>query len=116
MEITTSKEWREFYSSPGAIAECRAPSWLLDGCPKCGCTEWQVTNDYWAYCDDCGKGYPTAFPFTHAPLAHWGKDGFTCFMCRDTGLTKLGEPCDECSAGRVKIFEMNKRAQDQVSF
>lgn len=55
--------WRKIYSSPGGIAVCMSPQWLLNGCPKCGCKTWQVTDDHWAYCDDCSKGIPTDYSF-----------------------------------------------------
>lgn len=93
------QEWRNTYQFPGGIAECKSPQWLLNGCPICGCTEWQVTNDGWAYCDDCKKGFPTSYGFTHRPLMHWGKKGLTCFMCKDTGITSMGELCEECPTG-----------------
>jgi len=62
--ISTAKEWREFYKNAGAIATCMSPSWLLEGCPKCGNKAWEVTSDCWAYCKKCNKGYHTDFPFT----------------------------------------------------
>lgn len=92
--------WRETYTHPGGISTCMSLQWLLNGCPKCGCTEWGVTNDAWAYCDECGMGIPTDCAYTNQPLEHWGKDGFTCFMCHGTGKMKNGEPCDECEEGR----------------
>lgn len=96
----TEQEWRDTYAKLGGIAECMALSWLTNGCPKCGCAEWLVTNDGWAYCDGCYIGIPTAYSFTHQALAHWGKDGLTCFMCKDTGIQRDGSPCDECDKGR----------------
>ena len=92
----TEQERREIYTHPGGIAECQNLDWLLNGCPKCGCTEWQLTNDGWAYCDDCKKGYPLEYRWNNPPLVSWGKDGLTCFMCKGTKVTKAGEPCDEC--------------------
>ena len=63
--ITTAKEWREFFKSPGAKATCMSIEWLHGGCPKCGCKKWSVTCDCWAYCMECNKGYNTYYPFTH---------------------------------------------------
>ena len=77
MKIETSKEWREYYQSPGAIAVCRSPQWLLDGCPRCGHKNWQVTSDCWAYCDNCGKGVPTDYPFTFSVLEDFGEEDAT---------------------------------------
>jgi hypothetical protein len=65
----TEERWRKIYTSPGAIALCMSPEWLRNGCPKCGCTSWQVTNDCWAYCDGCYKSFPTLYAFTSEPLA-----------------------------------------------
>jgi hypothetical protein len=56
--------WREIYKSPGSVGLCRSPQWLRNGCPKCGCKTWQVTSDCHAYCDGCGKGFATEYPFT----------------------------------------------------
>lgn len=92
----TEQEWRETYTHPGGIAECQSLDWLLNGCPLCDCTEWQVTDDGWAYCDGCNHGFPLAHRYTSRPLAHWGKDGMTCAMCKGTKVTRNGEPCDEC--------------------
>jgi hypothetical protein len=58
------QDWRECYASPGGIAICQSPQWLLNGCPKCGGKRWQVTDDCWAYCMGCSKGIPTDYPFT----------------------------------------------------
>ena len=96
----TEQQWRDTYSKAGGIAEVQDLAWLSNGCPKCGCTEWQVTNDYWAYCDQCRIGIPTAYLFTNQPLAHWGKDGLTCFMCKGSGMLPDGSECDECGGGK----------------
>jgi hypothetical protein len=66
--IETSEEWRRWCQSPGAIAVCRSPQWLLDGCPRCGNKTWLVTSDCWAYCKECSKGVPTDYPFTNKVL------------------------------------------------
>lgn len=65
-EIKTAQDWRDFYKSPGAIATCETPQWLAEGCPKCGCKKWDVTDDCWAYCCGCAKGFPTDYPFTRS--------------------------------------------------
>ena len=100
-EVTyTEQDWRETLSKPGGVAVCMSPSWLTNGCPVCGCTEWTVTSDHWAYCDDCSKGIPTAYPFTHATLWRLGKNGYSCPICNGTGVDD-GEPCDLCDGGRL---------------
>lgn len=96
--MMTEQQWRDAYTRPGGIAECQDLAWLTNGCPKCGCTEWQITSDGWAYCDQCLIGIPLARSFMSRPLAHWGKDGLTCFMCKGTGITR-DEPCGECERG-----------------
>ena len=73
--------------------------WLLKGCPVCGCTTWQVTNDGWCYCDGCNKGYDTNGIWTGASLSHYDKNGFHCFMCKGHGK-RDGILCDECH-GRI---------------
>jgi hypothetical protein len=62
--LKDSEAWRNFARHPESIATCMSPSWLLDGCPKCGNKTWNVTSDCWAYCDKCFKGFPTNYPFT----------------------------------------------------
>lgn len=71
----TEQEWRDYYKSPGSIATCRDSRWLLNGCPLCGGETWQVTCDCWAYCMDCGKGYPTEYPFTHEIVSYLDANG-----------------------------------------
>ena len=60
----SEKEWREIYKKAGGIAVCADPTWLLNGCPRCGNKTWEVTNDCYANCKKCLKGIPTDFPFT----------------------------------------------------
>ncbi len=75
MSDYTEQDWRETYTKQGGIAVCDSPAWLLNGCPKCGCTLWEVTADCWAYCEGCLKGYPTSFPFTSQLTAQFGNRG-----------------------------------------
>lgn len=103
--MNTSQEWREFARKPGAITTVMSRNWLLDGCPKCGCKTWQVTNDCYAYCDGCAKGYSTAYPFTHAMLSRFDRHGLHCFMCDGYG-ERDGEVCDEC---RGKVTQPKSR-------
>ena len=70
----TEKDWRE-HSKSGSGGLVDNQTWLTNGCPKCGCKSWQVTNDYWAYCDGCHKGYPTRYAITNSPLADLKPDG-----------------------------------------
>ena len=69
--------------------------WLLRGCPRCECREWQVTNDGWCYCDGCNAGYDTNGIWTNATLSHFDKNGFHCFMCHGYGI-RDGKPCKDC--------------------
>jgi hypothetical protein len=93
----TYEEWYEFNQKKGtSTSMVGSPEWLLKGCPKCGGKEWQVTNDGWCYCDECGKGYTTDGIWVNAPLVHWNENGFSCFMCKGTGKTRGGEECDVC--------------------
>ena len=93
--METHEEWVEFHKSPGALSTAMSLDWLLQGCPFCGCKEWDVTNDGWCYCDGCAHGFPTDFIWTNEPLAHFDKNGFSCFMCHGTGKTRGGEDCEE---------------------
>ena len=74
--MITEQEWREIWQSPGGISTCRDTRWLLNGCPRCGCKEWQVTDDGWAYCDGCAVGIPTWGPLVGRGLWHFGPDGW----------------------------------------
>ena len=60
----TEQDWRNYYQNPSGVAVCQSPQWLLNGCPKCGGRQWQVTRDCWAYCHNCNIGIPTDYPFT----------------------------------------------------
>ncbi len=91
----TYEEWKVIANKPGSVTTVMELSWLLKGCPKCGCTSWQVTNDGWCYCDGCSKGYSTWGTWTSIPLAHYDQCGFHCFMCKGYGL-RNGDICDEC--------------------
>lgn len=73
----TAAEWREFFAKPGAQAECQSPSWLTEGCPRCGGKRWEVTDDAWAYClnPSCRFATSTAWPFTRHTLAVLNADG-----------------------------------------
>ena len=98
----TAKEWREFLQRPGAIATCMSPSWLMEGCPKCGCKEWTVTSDCRAYCESCKAGYSTDFPFTHRCISFMDAHGdMHCLFCRGTGECN-GEECQDCN-GQVTV-------------
>lgn len=70
----TEKDWRRTYGKPGGIGIAMSSTWLLNGCPICGCKSWQVTSDCWAYCDGCAKGIPTDYPFTESGeiISHLG--------------------------------------------
>lgn len=94
--MKTSQEWQEFARKPGAITTVMSRDWLLDGCPICDCKAWSVTNDCWAYCDGCSKGYRTAYSFAGTTLlSHFDEHGLHCFMCDGYG-ERDGEVCDEC--------------------
>ena len=71
----TEKEWREYSKSSGRGGEVDSQTWLTNGCPFCDCKSWQVTNDHWAYCDSCNKGFPTRYAMTNSPLAILKSDG-----------------------------------------
>ena len=90
------QKWRDTYKEGGAYDTCMYPSWLLHGCPVCGHSYWTVTNDYWAYCGHCMKGFPTDYPFTLRPLAHLDQNGVHCFMCEGTGKDYIGGKCTHC--------------------
>ena len=94
--METYEEWVEFANRPGSVSTVRELEWLLRGCPRCGCTSWQVTNDGWCYCDGCSAGFSTWGIWTNVPLAHFDEHGFHCFMCKGRGRLEAGELCDEC--------------------
>lgn len=96
----TYEEWVQYHKKPGAgISTVRYQNWLLKGCPICGCKEWQLTSDGWAYCDGCAKDYSTYSAWTNKPLEHFDENGYHCFMCKGHGFIN-GERCDICG-GRV---------------
>ena len=97
--METHKEWVEFCKKPGAITTVMYQEWLLEGCPKCGCKEWEITNDGWCYCNGCSKGYSTYGIWTNATLVFYDKSGYHCFMCHGHGK-RNGEICEDCG-GRV---------------
>ena len=97
MNRRTYEEWRDAVKRGALGCIVDSPSWLLEGCPTCGCKEWQVTNDHWCYCDKCARGFPTDFAFTNRSLAHFDENGYHCFMCKGTGETRAGNKCDECN-------------------
>ena len=105
MTVKNAQEWREFYKSAGAIATCRSPRWLLEGCPKCGNKTWHVTNDCWAYCKSCNKGYPTEFPFTSAPLSLFDSDGVHCVFCEGRG-EREGLICGDCHGAVTRPIDV----------
>jgi hypothetical protein len=101
----TYEDWVAFDSKPGSLSTVLTPSWLLKGCPRCGCTSWAVTNDHWCYCDGCNKGWPTEFAFTHAPLSSLDKHGYHCCFCRGYGTRVVEgkvEVCDDCSGKQTQ--------------
>ena len=93
--MDTYEEWVEFEKKVGAKSTVMYKDWLLQGCPKCGCKEWELTNDGWCYCTGCNKGYPTNGIWTNSPLVFFDKNGYHCFFCRGHG-ERDGETCDEC--------------------
>lgn len=99
--METYEEWKEFVNKPGSISTVMSLEWLLKGCPKCGCQEWQLTNDGWCYCDGCSKGYSTYYIWTNRSLVHFDINGHHCFMCRGYG-ERDGERCDECGGRRTQ--------------
>lgn len=56
--IKTYEEFAEFVRRSGAQATITY-TWMMKGCPLCGCKRWEVTSDGWAYCMKCNKGFPT---------------------------------------------------------
>ncbi len=96
----TYEEWVEFHKKKGiGTSTVDSLDWLLKGCPICGCKEWDVTNDGWCYCDGCSQGFCTYGIWINVPLAHYNKDGFSCFMCHGTGKEiNSGDVCHECDA------------------
>ncbi len=96
----------EFIKKPGSISTVMTQDWLLQGCPLCGCQEWHLTNDGWAYCYDCNKGFSTYGIWTNHPLIHFDEQGQHCFMCKGYGEIK-DEPCDECDGKITNKKETN---------
>ena len=92
--MKTHKEWVEFHKIPGGKSTVMSLGWLLQGCPFCEVTEWDITNDGWCYCDGCARGFPTDV-WARKSLEHFNKDGFSCFMCHGTGKTKSDSECGE---------------------
>lgn len=43
-------------------------SWMREGCPTCGCKRWEITNDGWAYCTSCSRGFSMETIMTNRPL------------------------------------------------
>lgn len=102
----TYEEWVSIYKKPGGgISTVMSQDWLLKGCPICGCKEWQLTNDGWAYCDGCAKGYSTYGIWTNLPLVHFDKNGHHCFMCNGYGAIR-GEKCDQCGGERTQPLDI----------
>ena len=97
--MNTYEEWKEFVRKPGSISTVMYIDWLLKGCPMCESAEWQLTNDGWAYCCGCSKGYSTHGIWTSFPLVFFDKNGIHCFMCNGYG-ERDGETCEDCY-GRV---------------
>lgn len=93
--MNTYEEWKVFANKPGAITTVMYQDWLLQGCPKCDGKEWELTNDGWAYCCGCSKGYSTNGIWVHAPLVFYDKNGYHCFMCRGYGK-RDGATCEDC--------------------
>ena len=94
------ENWVRISKSPGGQATVMSTEWLLKGCPKCGCKTWQLTDDGWAYCDGCRKGYSLYSDIRiNALIVHYDKYGQHCFMCEGTGI-RDGETCEECG-GKV---------------
>ena len=89
------EEWVKL-ANTGSVTTVMESGRLLRGCPMCGGMSWSLTNDGWAYCDNCRRGFSTWGIWTRRPLVHYDENGFHCFMCRGTGKLKSGEVCDEC--------------------
>lgn len=58
-------QWCTVVQSPGGVALMPYEALRLP-CPQCKQTKgWMVTSDAYAYCESCGFGTPTEFPFTN---------------------------------------------------
>jgi len=92
------EDWVEFHKSPGGRSTVMSPSWLVRGCALCGHKEWTITNDCWAYCEGCSKGYSTDYPFTNRTIAWLDEKGIVCSWCKGTGQDREdpSRPCDDC--------------------
>ncbi len=85
--LTGEARWRAIYQTRSGSSTCDDPRWLLAGCPSCGAApgDFDVTDDCWAYCRACSKGFSTAYPFTGYLLAR---------LLPDLTSTPLGDDDD----------------------
>jgi len=127
---TTRDEWVKVVKSPGGVGTAMRMDWLTEGCPMCGCKDWQVTSDGWAYCEGCHEGIPTESPWTlgGCTLSYLTPEGIytfdqyldlkkmreeggggICSICGDTfeGFGNNADPinngrcCDDCNVNHV---------------
>ena len=115
--ISSYEDWVVFDQKPGSLSTVETPSWLIKGCPQCGCKSWQVTNDHWCYCDGCAKGWPTAFCFTHAPLSSLDEHGYHCCFCRGYGTRVVDGKlvvCDDCGGSTTQPNPISAEHVDLV--
>ena len=65
------QEWHEFMKGLGATCTISDRRFLTEGgCPECGCKEWTITSDGWAYCEGCRYGQSQDFEISERPYVY----------------------------------------------
>lgn len=53
---------------PGGTCTIDDRSFLVKGgCPHCGCKNWEIATDGWAYCNKCHFGQSQSFDVSERP-------------------------------------------------